>query len=97
MSDTDPYADPAAPNVYYPPVVVPTEVEVIVPAAPEPAPEEPTVPVVEEPVVEGAVPTGTIAEILAWVGVDHDRAVRALAVEAVGHKRKSLIKALTAL
>ena len=92
MSDTDPYADPAAPNVYYPPVAVPTEAEVTVPAAPEPAPEEPTVPAAED-----VVPTGTIAEVLAWVGTDHDRAVHALTAEEAGQARKSLIKILVTL
>lgn len=41
-----------------------------------------------------AVPEGSAAEVLAWVGSDDDRAVAALSAEEAGKKRKTLIKAL---
>jgi len=41
---------------------------------------------------EGEVPDGTIAEVLAWVGGDRDRAARALEVErAKGGKARSTL------
>jgi hypothetical protein len=86
LSDTDPYADPAAPNVYYPPVEVLKEAEAAVETAPV---EDAAVPETEE-----AVPEGTISEIVEWVGTDAERAARALAAEEAGLKRKSLIKTL---
>jgi hypothetical protein len=89
LSDTDPYADPAAPNVYYPPVAVLKEAEAEVVTAPV---EDAAAPETEE-----AVPAGTISEIVEWVGTDPERAARALAAEEAGLKRKSLIKTLTAV
>jgi hypothetical protein len=44
-----------------------------------------------------AVPAGTLAEILAWVGSDPDRAEKALAAERAGHGRKTLISRLEGL
>jgi hypothetical protein len=93
LSQTDPYAapeDPGAPDVYYPPVAK-LEAVAAEPVA-EPVTEDPAKPDTEE-----AVPEGTIAEVMAWVGEDHDRAVRALAAEEAGHNRKSLVKSLSAL
>lgn len=92
MSETDPYAAPdaGAPDVYYPPVE--KLAAVAAEAVAEPVTEDAAAPETEE-----AVPAGTIAEVLAWVGEDHDRAVRALAAEEAGHNRKSLVKSLSAL
>lgn len=42
-----------------------------------------------------AVPTGTVDEVLAWVGDDRDRAARALEVELSGKNRASLVAALS--
>lgn len=88
MSETDPYAAPdaGAPNVYYPPA------EELKAAAVETEQEPVADP--SEPETDTVVPVGTIAEVLAWVGEDHDRALRALAAEEVGQNRKSLIKTL---
>jgi len=49
-------------------------------------------PVVAAPVVE--VPEGTIAEVLAWVDEDAEKAKLALSAENQNAKRKSLIKEL---
>lgn len=54
------------------------------------APETPNTP--EEATSE--VPTGTIKEVLDWVGDDADRAVEALTEEESGERRKTLTKAL---
>lgn len=44
------------------------------------------------------VPAGSIAVVLAWVGEDRDRAIRALDAEQASEKpRKSLVTALEAL
>lgn len=93
MSETDPYAAPedaGAPNVYYPPA------ERLKAVAAEPV-TEPEVENPAEPNTDEAVPSGTVAEVLSWVGEDHDRAVRALAAEEAGHNRKSLVKSLSAI
>lgn len=89
MSDTDPYAAPdaAAPKVYYPPA---EKLEAAAEVAEAPVTEDPAKPDTQE-----AVPVGTIAEVLAWVDGDRDRAARALAAEEAGQNRKSLIKSLT--
>ena len=96
MSDTDPYADPAAPSVYYPEAKVlkaseEDAAEAAAEAAETPA-ENPA-----EPEVEDAVPEGTAAEVTTWVGDDAERAARALAAEEAGQKRKTLIKTLKAV
>jgi hypothetical protein len=59
--------------------------------------EEP--PVVESPPDPDAVPTGTIDDVLAWVGDDNDRAARALEAEqAKGDQaRSTLVAKLTAM
>ena len=49
------------------------------------------------PEVTEELPTGSIAEVLAWVGEDKERAATALASELSGSKRASLIKTLKAL
>jgi hypothetical protein len=92
LSDTDPYAGP---DVYYPPVEVTAPAETAEESVE--AIEALTAVETAPPVVDAAdeVPTGTIAEILAWVGTDRDRAARALAAEAAGQNRKSLVKNLT--
>jgi hypothetical protein len=94
LSDTDPYAGP---NVYYPPAEVTVEEPVETADDSEKAVEELTAIETAPPVsdTEDEVPTGTIAEILAWVGTDRDRAARALAAEQAGQNRKSLLKNLT--
>lgn len=95
MSDTDPYADPAAPSVYNPPAkVLKASEEDAVEAAEDVATpvEDPAAPEVEE-----AVPEGTAAEVVAWVGDDAERAARALEAEEAGQKRKTLIKTLKAV
>jgi hypothetical protein len=94
LSDTDPYAGP---NVYYPPVEVTVEEPVETADESAEAVEELTAIETAPPVSDAAaeVPTGTIAEILAWVGTDRDRAARALAAEQSGQNRKSLLKNLT--
>lgn len=43
------------------------------------------------------VPTGSIDDVLAWVGDDHDRAQRALEAERAGQQRTTLIGKLEAL
>lgn len=95
MSYTDPYAGP---DVYYPPVAVTVEEPADTTAedsakAVEELTAIETAPATSESADE--VPTGTIAEILAWVGTDRDRAARALAAEQSGQNRKSLVKNLT--
>lgn len=40
------------------------------------------------------VPTGTVDEVLAWVGRDLDRAARALAAERAGKNRSTLVAEL---
>lgn len=94
MSETDPYADPAAPDVYYPEaeVLKASQEEAAVAATKETTTENPA-----EPDVEGTVPEGTIAEITEWVGEDTARAARALEAEETGQQRKSLIKTLKSL
>lgn len=44
-----------------------------------------------------AVPDGSVAEVIAWVGEDKERAVRALAAEAAGKDRASLTAPLQKL
>jgi len=62
---------------------------------PTPEPVEPPAPTV--PNTE-AVPTGTAAEVVAWVGNDRDRAQRALAAEKAAEKpRTTLIDQLAKL
>lgn len=81
MSETDPYA---APDV---------EEAKVFEEAPE-APKEAT----EEPVkIEEAVPTGSIKEVLAWVGDDAEKAQKALDAENSGDKRSSLISKLESI
>lgn len=67
---------------------------------PEPgAPGDPTVrldpktgaPIAGDP---EPVPTGTVDEVLAWVGSDHSRATRALTAEKAGQNRSTLIASL---
>lgn len=41
------------------------------------------------------VPTGTVAEILAWVGDDLDRRTAALRAERAGKQRKGILDALS--
>jgi hypothetical protein len=43
------------------------------------------------------VPDGTINEVLDWVGIDLDRAQRALDKENEGKPRKTLVAALESL
>ena len=40
------------------------------------------------------VPDGSVAEVLAWVGDDIDRANAALEAEEAGKRRKGILKAL---
>lgn len=44
-----------------------------------------------------AVPTGTIDEVMAWVGDDRSRASRALTTERAGQNRQTLITRLEAI
>ena len=46
------------------------------------------------PVGEPSVPTGSIAELLEWVGEDEERAAAALEAELAGHGRKTLVSKL---
>lgn len=41
------------------------------------------------------VPTGTVADVLEWVGDDPDRANAALEAEEAGKRRKGILDALT--
>jgi hypothetical protein len=63
------------------------------PAAPAP-PVDDAPPSTPDP---DAVPTGTAAEVLAWVGEDKDRATRALQAEQAGQKRAGLTTQLEKL
>lgn len=52
----------------------------------------------EKPADDGALPSGSIAVVLGWVGDDHDRAMKALEAEqAADRPRKSLVAALEAM
>ncbi|GAB2951946.1 hypothetical protein GCM10027280_45410 [Micromonospora polyrhachis] len=60
----------------------------------EPVDDEPASPDDDQ---DDKVPTGTIAEILAWVDGNPDRAARALDVEQAGKARSTLVADLTAI
>lgn len=70
---------------------------------PEPgAPGDPTVRLdseTGEPIADDSepVPSGTVDEVLAWVGSDHSRATRALMAEKAGQNRSTLISSLQAI
>jgi len=86
MSESDPYAPSDAPNV--------EEASFVLPAVPATAPEKPEkAPQTEEQ----AVPTGSIKEVLVWVGEDATRAKAALDAETSGDKRKTLVKELNTI
>ncbi|MFI9558864.1 hypothetical protein [Nonomuraea endophytica] len=52
----------------------------------------------DTPADGGAVPAGTVEEVLAWVGDDHERAAQALAAERAKERpRSTLVARLTEL
>lgn len=56
-----------------------------------------TAPTVQAEAQSGDVPEGTVADVLAWVGDDPDRARQALAAEQDGQQRSTLITRLEEL
>lgn len=56
--------------------------------------EKESIPEIVIEVPSNIVPTGTVPEVLAWVGADLVRAQLALDAELDGNKRKSLIATL---
>jgi hypothetical protein len=60
-------------------------------------PSEPGEQPSEQPSEGDDVPSGTIDEVLGWVGDDHDRAQRALDAERAGQNRSTLITQLEAI
>lgn len=94
MTETNPYA--AKTFV----VVVETDEQPVVEAF---VVETGTTETVEEPAAEApveaveAVPEGSIADVLKWVGEDAQKAAQALKAEEDGANRKTLVKSLKEL
>lgn len=91
MSDVDPYAPKTPEEIAAQFFVAEPQIA--------PTPEEVAEVVSEAEQIEAILeaPTGTIAEILDWVGGNPDRAEIALDAELSGQNRKNLVRQLRAI